>query len=1153
MDSRASDVLKTQRYLAAQAIQKADEMRERSPLNGKSIVNSRNLRTPPTKDNSYDSRTDGESLLPPRRYKSINITDLEEEHTIHMQATPQRVTFEPKEIAARSTMDKCVRDHGRRKLEVDQIAPDIQELLHQSVADEIRELSLRYKEKQQANDSALYGNRNEDRPNFSLPRTADMSRMSSVRESLSSVPPKETSGSEKRDFWDITSAAVGDSWMQKELSQLDEIDFSSVEEQNSRLLKDEKAWEQENAIIPSVYEAARPISPSGGERVKYPTNLKNHVDFSCFSGYLAQEDVEPMQATHIEDSSYCSVGEYFNKMSSSLKGMIPDGSPPRRTPYPLVDLSNFGTPDETIPKSLPKGSKSQKVKNTESEKENSLSVSSIMKAINDIHLEDSPTAFINKLTNLRKAKSNLAPSQSEVPISTPMSDSRQAKQLHKTTSLKADLDCVTKSPSFVRDLDEARRHNPKPTGVLSDTASFTESLLESSVFAPVKPVPVPQQSTPSSAAKSIQSENDGTYRISTARKPFLDTYRVSTATKLSEHQLELPPVPIVRDPPKCQRQIIVDAAPAKPNRKRRSSSATRQELLEAEEKRQAAALLANQQKRSRSPCNLAELRAVASHLVEYPETPKSTIPSQRGIIGPGQKSFLSPEPRTRETQMYGEKSPFTSPKSMASSHESELGGDRGAYTEPPKAQVSGNFLFASARSASQCSVAGSEFSHKDGVLPLKATHNEISWGSTKLRRNEKKSIQIKNISLKKLVIKAIITGPGFQLCGMEQSGILTLQSQECRTITVDFCPTVIGPAVGLLCFQPPHDCYGQRVVSLFGYGGEASIRVEGIQKGPSGPYLELGKARNLGCPLEKSFSLYNRGSLPAFARIGIDKKGLDQTFLASAVYVQPHKIIIPPNSYAHVHVVFKPRRQEVAKILEKQVDVLSITNLHILWGDEPTRHRIRKIIQLIKRNDLHQKKIAPLESVCETFPKEKDFGELESFTENIFETIHELFLTFREYELVLTVDRALDETMIDLSLSEENSELFKTMFVSSDVGSPRLPEDISPGITPALQSAKRESGESWSVRPTFLEFRPSERTKQFVIKSNFYTTQFFELNSNFRPLFRFSPMEGQIRPGQEVVVNVDFQAGLPTQQQILIVVYIENEKITIPVYVRNRN
>ncbi|XP_055610948.1 uncharacterized protein LOC129757690 [Uranotaenia lowii] len=763
-----------------------------------------------------------------------------------------------------------------------------------------------------------------------------------------------------------------------------------------------------------------------------------------------------------------------------------------------------------------------------------------------MNMDDSPLSTVNKLTQLRKAKSNLAPvtTTSSAPV---------PKELIKTNSLKTDLKSVNKSPSFIKDLNEAKARNHK-AGSMSDTASFTESLLESSAFVPNKEAQPDgirgftispfQMSTPYSAAKTIS--DDGTYRISTGKKPLLDTYRVSTATKMSEEQLELPPVPTIKEPPKCQKQILLDVAPVKPNRKRRSSSATRQELQEAERMRQETEVY---QKRSRSPSNFAELKAVSSHQVEYQQTPRSTVPSQRGVAQPSNKSFLSPEPRSRETHIYGGglRSPFTSPKSVASSMQSDPV-EPVVFNEFYKSPVRETGRApGSVRSASQCSVVSSETSHRE-TLPLKATHSEISWGSTKLRKSEKKSIQIKNASNKKLTVKASITGPGFQLCGTDD--LLTLQSQECRSIVVDFCPTVIGAAVGLLSFCSPHDSYAQRVVSLYGYGGESSVRVEGIQKGPSGPYLELGQARNLGRPLEKTFSLYNKGSLPAFARIGIDKKGLDQTFLASAVYVQPQVVIIPPNSYSHIKVIFKPRRQEVSKILQKQVDVLSITNLHILWGDEPTRHRIRKLVALVRKNDLKDpEKFTPMASICQPIPNEKEFNELESFSENVFDTIHELFLTFREYELVLTIDRALDDTMLDLTLSEDTSALFKTMCASSDAGSPRLPDEISPSMS-ALQSAKRDSGESWSVRPTYLEFRGDERTKQFVIKSNFYTSQFFELNSNFRPLFKFSPMEGQIRPGQEVVINVNYQSGPPVQQAIFIVVYIENEKITIPVYVR---
>ncbi|XP_055627748.1 uncharacterized protein LOC129769477 [Toxorhynchites rutilus septentrionalis] len=1135
MDSKTSDVLKKQRYLATQAIQRADEMRERSPLNKKSPRSGRYLQSPSVQtrsDSSYELQSDGESMLQPRRYKSINITELEEENTIHVQATPHKepsdppkLSFEPKEMNARSTLAQGPSDPARRKLGVEQIAHDIQEILHKSFANEIRELSQRI-QGDVHNDSALHLLQSDDRPDVSLPKTADMSRLSSIRESLASGPQKGSA--QTQDFWDIGGPQVDHSWMQKEMSQLEGISFHAAEEQKTRLLEDEMAWEQENAIIPEMNAKKLPTN-SFMKGVKMPKNLKNHVDFSCFSGYLGQDDVEQMHATRLENSSFCSVGEYFNKMSDNVSVMMSnDESPPRRTPLPLVDLSNVGSMDEVAEKGPVKDQKGQLRKSTGTDKENSFSVSSLMRAINSVQLEDSPTGFINKLTQVRRAKSSIPP---------PNNTAATSQALYKTNSLKADLSPVVQSKSFIRELDEAKSRAPKAS-TLSDTASFTESLLESSAFVPIKASSKPADlSVPASVVSSS---------VCSAKKPLLNTYRVSTATKLSEPQLDLPPIPVVREPPKCQKQIQLSATPAKPNRKRRSSSATRQELQHAEESREEA-LTEAYMKRSRSPSNEAELKAVSNHLVPYHETPKGTIPPQRGF-GQGQKSFLSPEPRSRETQMFGSRSPFNSPKSIASSFESETTANA---KSPSSARL--NLMNSHHRSASQWSVTNSEFSHKDGVLPLKATHNEISWGSTRLRRNEKKTMQIKNTSHKKLVIKATITGPGFQLCGTEHSGMLVLHGQECRTIRVDFCPTMIGPAVGLLSFQPPNDCYAQRVVSLYGYGGEASIRVEGIQKGPSGPYLELGKARNMGRPLERSFSLFNKGSLPAFARIGIDKKGIDKTFLASAIYVQPQKVIIPPNSYAHIKVMFRPRRQEVESILQKQVDVLSLTNLHVLWGDEPTRHRIRKAIALVKRNDLQENKLDPLKSVCEEFPNEHTFAELESFTENIYAAIHELFLTFREYELVLTVDRALDETMIDLTLCEDSGALFKTMCASSEAGSPRFPDEISPGVAAIQSTTKRESGESWSVRPTFLEFRPDERTKQFVIKSNLYSTQSFNINSNFRPLFEITPTEGPLRPGQEVMVNVNFLMGPPTQQQIILVVYIKDEKITIPVYVRNRS
>ncbi|XP_053664777.1 uncharacterized protein LOC128713930 [Anopheles marshallii] len=1177
-----SDALKRQRLLAAQTIRKANDI---SP---QTVRHLREQCSPAATSSAttaalYASASSNEASP---QQKSLNITELEEEKTIHMATTPRKFTFEPKEITARSTLSQHPSESNGKTNPSKFLSAGIEEILASSFADNIRCMGRSLRETAASVHADFEG---DQIANLSLPRTADMSKLSC--DSLSSLPTGVRSEivtgkleqSDNRDPWEMSQPAFASSWMKEkihELSQMEEASFRSADHMASRLLEDEMAWEQENADIPAMNANRRQISPVKGIR---KPQLKDHVDFSCFSGYLAQADDMSRRyddSTVNNDGSICSVGHYFNKMSDDLNSMVGDQSPPQRRALPLIDVTN----DIESPRSPLKVFGASKAEQYKKEnKENSLSLSCIAKAITSIDLEDSPHNFIHKLKQVQRTKSeHVAGSATEV---------RKMSTLPKASSDLSALQATKAKqsrPSF-HGIDREQHSRPAPNYQQCDTLSFSESMLDSSSTVPV----LPHSKTSSPKVSEAPWHNDETEPPITPvqepkRKPLVDTFRVSTATKLSEEYMDLPSIPRIKATPTCQKNIFDDRPIAKPNRKRRSNSTTRHEMVG--EKREDLAILTNfMQARSKSPSNRAELKAASAtsfdhHVrakdsnISYQVTPKIShlrkpVPSEIALVRNNpRKSHLSPEPRAAN------RSPYSSPKAEAG---------RSSLPSEPYEEVADKYSLrvpgAPSRSASQCSGSTEWINRSEGTLPLKATHSELSWGSTKLRKGEKKTMQIKNTSNRKLLVKAVIVGPGFQLCGTEQSGLLTLQSQECRTIAIDFCPTVIGAAIGALSFHPPNDLHIQRVVSLYGYGGEASIKIEGIQKGPSGPFLELGSVRNLGRPLEKSFSLYNKGTLPAFARIGIDKKGLDQALLATAVYVQPQRTIIPPNSYAHVKVVFKPRRQEIAKILQKQVDVLSITNLHILWGDEPTRHRIRKNIALVKQNNLIDPKMSALESICKPFSDEKELDGLDMFCEHVFDTIHELFLTFREYELVLTVDRALDETMLDLSIADGNTTLFKTMYASSEMGSsPRLADDMMlpavpgsigqlhpHGLGPPLAASssgglvgthRRDSGESWSVRPTALEFRPStERTKQFVIKSNFYTAQYFELNSNYRQLFRLSPCEGHIRPGQEVVVNVSLQHLQPIgstgnqQPSIFVVVYIENEKITIPVQIHYGN
>lgn len=178
----------------------------------------------------------------------------------------------------------------------------------------------------------------------------------------------------------------------------------------------------------------------------------------------------------------------------------------------------------------------------------------------------------------------------------------------------------------------------------------------------------------------------------------------------------------------------------------------------------------------------------------------------------------------------------------------------------------------------------SEFNFVTGYLPLKSTHNELSWHSVKLRKTATKTFQIKNTSAKRLIIRVILDGPGFNFETTEANGrgTITLQPNEVRTLSLIFNPTVLGPAIGNLIFQPPIEfCAAgggcatmsninskvtKRVVRLYGYGGHVAMSYERLQQGPVGAkFLPLGNLCNLSKVFEETFIIRNKGNLTGFA------------------------------------------------------------------------------------------------------------------------------------------------------------------------------------------------------------------------------------------------------------------------------------------------
>lgn len=136
------------------------------------------------------------------------------------------------------------------------------------------------------------------------------------------------------------------------------------------------------------------------------------------------------------------------------------------------------------------------------------------------------------------------------------------------------------------------------------------------------------------------------------------------------------------------------------------------------------------------------------------------------------------------------------------------------FVAPPNGQSTPSAVIV--RSVSQCST-NSEFTQNDGKFPLKANTSELTWECVKLRKSVIKSFVVKNASEKKLSLKMEVLGPGFQIAssGTEKEYV-TLQGNECRTIFIAFCPTMIGKAIGKLFLHHFSFPYEKCVFKMYG-------------------------------------------------------------------------------------------------------------------------------------------------------------------------------------------------------------------------------------------------------------------------------------------------------------------------------------------------
>ncbi|XP_050334364.1 uncharacterized protein LOC126761967 [Bactrocera neohumeralis] len=1187
---------------------------------------------PITTSSNSSSKFNRTEYVPYHRPDSINISDLVMDESINLDfkstvstSNNTKVSFEPSEITGRSThyKDRKSQKNPKNSMASTSSRLSVGDILATSFAPKARNLGEVLGERTSFSSTTL-GSLSNSR---SLLRTADLSLNTS-----------EATFSNK-------SAVVGGqfSFNVTNESTVNAEEFQPAENMHSKLLMDEIAWAQEFAAIPTsdlnksmkdkmvdVKDFDLQSNPNSSLFSRDPNfsmgrffNQRSE-DLQNIVKSLSPERMRPPIALVDETQSSLSSTTPLGTTKASQSTNDVDRTPQidNRT-YSIAPKINQSTAADLGKIIRDKHESKDSGNGTKEDESYLLSLSHIKKAFIKNSDNDIPsTDLIDLLKKPKRPKSpqNLGQAEFEQngkQLQTQTKEAQEVKVAHKkyagNSTVRSSIEQYTKSLNTLEELLSENKENLDPQRMRgsesqADTISFTESLLDASDLkelqqsinqprSPLSPLNIPtvrlspdqtdvqvrsskiyiktperlddnskmianesviSKTSPSNSRAASNKNNKPTLLTPNGKSPSVVSPTLTLKQKpLSSTRLD-------------EQKSECDFIAISPNL---SKSMTSSKAISAER-----TLLANG-----SPYNGLNSGVPSPPHSYMSSQPSSPIAENHNENYRGGCENCSPQLRVKpQTSTTGRIRRTTSSPSIS---------ERSAKSIVPMRTTSAQSLRNGSsnggvvRSVSRCS-SSSEFSHRDGnAIPLKVTAVELSWGSTRLRNAAHKTMQIKNTASKKLTLRIDVHGPGYQLINMPGNNSLTLQSQECRTIAVSFCPTVIGAAIGKLSFYAPqntsvaHNSASTASMSsfldipLYGYGGHCSVVAQEVNIAPVGmAFLQMGYLHELSQPIQRSIRVYNKGPLLGFALASIDSVGLRLPRLCSAFEIQPSAMLIPPGSSAMLRVVFRPQREDVKKITRQTKSVLTLANLRLISGDEANRQRMRQLVARMsadERANLSSSK--SLEALWEKLPGEKDIEELQLFKESPTLTF-DLLTNMRIHEVALTInDDYLDETIKSTSSfyfpDEDETLLFRTVCSPSpsnnaDGSGPvldrvdELTEDEVEQAANSNNSSARGEACCWSVLPSSLNFHlRGEKhmiSSSIFICNSFKSRQYFEVSTNRKNLLQLKPTDGYVEPDGghlevEVKLRVDKLNVDNRTEPIYITVSMENEHITVPV------
>lgn len=213
---------------------------------------------------------------------------------------------------------------------------------------------------------------------------------------------------------------------------------------------------------------------------------------------------------------------------------------------------------------------------------------------------------------------------------------------------------------------------------------------------------------------------------------------------------------------------------------------------------------------------------------------------------------------------------------------------------------------------------------------------------------------------------------------------------------------LFSAAIGKLNFCHAKDTADKtirKMIPLFGYGGHTVVEVQGVSQGVVGnPFLQLGTVGDLlNLQMYGTFSIYNKGPLRGVAiiRVKSDLKKPSGSSNYSAITITPAKCVIGPDSHTRIDIVYRPRKNDVRKLLRQEGNVLGVATLEVFMADEPSRQRILGLINKFANNS-------------------SDIYLLDELFRGISTDVVENFAEFQETEVVAKLNKSLQTDTVSI-------------------------------------------------------------------------------------------------------------------------------------------